>query len=163
MTNRLSSRWLLTFFFLCVFIIAIKTGWEWPYIAKLMPVYIAAIPGLILCLVQLYRDIIASGESSAEHTGGIQMDEVYEVNLDEKTERRRTVLFFLWFAGGALAVWLLGMVIGLPLLVLLYCLVEGKEKWTISALMGVCSFAIVWGVFEYMLEMKWPPGALLDR
>jgi MFS family permease len=163
MVNRFSSRWLLTFFFLCVFIIAIKTGWEWPYIAKLMPVYIAAIPGLILCLVQLYRDITASAESKEEHSAAIDMDEVYEVKLDEKTERRRTVLFFLWFAGGALAVWLLGMVIGLPLLVLLYCLVEGREKWTTSIFMGVCSYAIVWGLFEYMLEMRWPPGALLDR
>ena len=44
-----------TIFFLAVFLIAAWAGWGWPNIAKIMPVYVAAIPGLILVLVQLYR------------------------------------------------------------------------------------------------------------
>ena len=43
-------------FFLAIFSVAIWAGWEWPYIAKLMPVYVAALPGLVLVLLQLYRD-----------------------------------------------------------------------------------------------------------
>ena len=45
-----------TLFFLVVFVGAALWGWEWPNIAKIMPVYVAAIPGLILVLMQLYRD-----------------------------------------------------------------------------------------------------------
>ncbi len=45
-----------TLFFLVVFVGAALSGWEWPNIAKIMPVYVAAIPGLILVLMQLYRD-----------------------------------------------------------------------------------------------------------
>ena len=38
----------LTLFFLAVFLIAAWAGREWPNIAKIMPVYVAAIPGLVL-------------------------------------------------------------------------------------------------------------------
>ncbi len=46
----------LNLFFLAVFLAAAWIGWGWPDIAKIMPVYVAAIPGLLLVLVQLYRD-----------------------------------------------------------------------------------------------------------
>ena len=45
-----------TVFFLLVFLVAAIVGWDWPNIAKIMPFYVAAIPGLVLVLVQLYRD-----------------------------------------------------------------------------------------------------------
>jgi hypothetical protein len=150
----------LALFFFAVFAIAIVTGWDWPYIAKLMPVYIAAMPGLVLVGVQLYRDATDWETRRGEQGGGTEMDEVWNVKLDKKTEMRRTVTFFAWFVGGALGIWLLGIVIALPVLVILYALVEGKERWTVSLLMGGVTYLLIWGLFEYMLEARWPPGAL---
>jgi len=148
----------LAFFFLAVFAAATFAGWDWPNIAKIMPVYVAALPGLVLVLVQLYRD--ATGWE-ARRSGGIDMDETYEVRLEKKTEVRRTLGFFAWFTAGALGIWLLGIVITLPLLVFLYALVEGKEIWFTSLIMAACAYALVWGLFEYMLETRWPSGILL--
>jgi hypothetical protein len=149
----------LTLFFLAVFLGAAVVGWQWPDIAKIMPVYVAAVPGVILAVVQLYRE--ATGwEGSRQTAGGIEMDEVYDVKLDKKTEMQRTVMYFAWFIGGAIGIWLLGIVIALPLLVFLYMLIEGREKWIGTVVMTACTFALIWGVFEYMLEMRWPPGAL---
>lgn len=152
-----------TLFFLVVFIGAAVAGWDWPNIAKIMPVYVAAIPGLILVLVQLYRDATAWEHRRGGPSGGIEMDEVTDVQLDKKTELQRTLGFFGWFAGGALGIWLLGLVIALPLLVFLYGLIEGKEKWYTALIMAVCTYALVWGLFEYMLETRWPPGLLIGR
>ena len=149
----------LTLFFLIVFLAATALGWEWPYIAKLMPVYVAAIPGLILALVQLYRELTGWKEKAGGGQG-IEMDEVFIEGLDRKTEITRTLTFFGWFVGGAFAIWLLGIVIALPLLMLLYTLIEGKEKWVVSVLMAAGTFAFIWGLFEYLLEMRWPSGAL---
>lgn len=149
-----------TLFFVAVFVIAIVTGWDWPYIAKLMPVYVAAIPGLVLVLVQLYRDATDWENRPGNEGGGIEMDEVYNVQLDKKIETRRTVVFFAWFIGGAAGIWLFGIVIALPILTLLYTLIEGREKWTSSLVMTAGTFALVWGLFEYMLDARWPPGAL---
>jgi hypothetical protein len=151
-------NYLFTYFLFFVFLAATVMGWSWPYIAKLMPVYVAAIPGLILVVAQLARD--AFGKAPAAETGGgsIDMDEVYNTQLESKVEVRRTLLFFAWFIGGAVAIWLLGIVIALPVLVLLYTLIEGKESWTTSLVMTACTYLLIWGLFEYMLETRWPAG-----
>jgi hypothetical protein len=145
-----------------MFLAAAYAGWDWPDIAKIMPVYVAALPGLVLVLVQLYRDASSWETRQGANEGGIDMDETYEVKLEKKTELRRTLAFFAWFTAGALGIWLLGIVITLPLLIFLYALVEGKEKWLTSLVMAGCAYALVWGLFEYMLETRWPPGILLD-
>jgi Tripartite tricarboxylate transporter TctB family len=150
----------LTLFFLAVFLIAVWAGWGWPNIAKIMPVYVAAIPGLILVLVQLYREATDWDTRRSRAGGGIEMDEVQDVKLDKQTEFRRTLIYFAWFIGGAVGIWLLGIVIALPLLVLLYTLIEGREKWTTSLLAMACTYLLIWGLFEYMLESRWPQGLL---
>jgi hypothetical protein len=149
-----------TFFFLVVFLAAAVSGWEWPYIAKMMPVYVAAIPGLVLVLVQLYRDATNWEGRRRTSSGAIEMDEVHDVKLERKIEIRRTLIFFAWFISGALGIWLLGIVIALPLLIFLYTLVEGKESWITSLAMTATTYLLIWGLFEYMLESRWPPGLL---
>jgi len=151
----------LTLFFLLVFVAGAVIGWDWPNIAKIMPVYVAAIPGIILVLVQLYREV-TGWQGRRGTAGGIDMDEVSDVQLDRQTELKRTWGYFAWFIGGALGIWLLGLVIALPLLVFLYTLIEGKEKWYIALIATACAYALVWGLFEYMLETRWPPGILFD-
>jgi hypothetical protein len=151
-----------TFFFLAVFLAAAIAGWSWPYIAKLMPVYVAAVPGLILVLLQIYRDATDWEARQHRDRGGIDMDEVYGAKLDKDVERRRTLIFFVWLIGGALGIWLLGIVVALPLLVFLYTLVEGKESWLTATGMGIATFLFIWGLFEYMLESRWPPGLLFQ-
>jgi hypothetical protein len=39
-------------------------------------------------------------------------------------------------------------------------LVEGREKLMPTVVMAVCTYALIWGLFEYTLEMRWPPGLL---
>ncbi len=150
-------------FFLAIFVGAAIWGWEWPNIAKIMPVYVAAIPGLILVIMQLYREATGWEHSRSRASGGMDMDEVSEVQLDRKTELQRTLTFFAGFIGGALGIWLLGLTYSMPLLVFLYGWLEGKEKWYVALIMALCAYALVWGVFEYMLETRWPPGILFDR
>jgi len=145
-------------FLLIIFAVAVVSGWDWPNIAKIMPVYVAAIPGLIMVSIQLLREM--TGWETSKNTAGMDMDQVSDAQLDKETERRRTLLFFAWFIGGALGIWLLGIVITLPLLVFLYALVEGGEKWYTSLIMGVFAYGLIWGLFEYMLETRWPSGLL---
>jgi hypothetical protein len=147
-------------FLVAIFMVAVWWGWEWPYIAKLMPVYIAAIPGLVLGVTQLIGEASGSEARRAKKAEGIEMDDTTKVELDEKTELRRTLVYFAWFIGGAAGIWLLGIVITLPLLAFLYMLVEGREKLVPSVIMAICVYGMIWGLFEYTLEMRWPPGLL---
>lgn len=145
-------------FLFIIFAVAIYTGWDWPNIAKIMPVYVAALPGLIMILVQIYRE--ATGWELSRAASGVEMDDTGSADLDDATRRKRTLAYFAWFIGGALGIWLIGIVYSLPLLVFLYALVEGGEKWYTSLILGVCAYAMLWGLFEYMLETRWPPGLL---
>ena len=164
--RRLSLRFrpgsFLTLCFLAVFVLAIAVGWQWPLIAKLMPVYSVAIPGVFLALSQLYREVTAWERVEGERSTAYEADEVFDTRLDRQTEIWRTLGYFGWFTGAALAVWLLGIVIGLPLVMLFYTLIEGKESWGVSLLMSAGIFLMIWGFFEYMLETRWPPGLLFS-
>jgi hypothetical protein len=64
--------------------------------------------------------------------------------------------------GGALAIWLLGIVIALPLLIFLYILIEGRERSMTALTMTACTYLLLWGLFEYMLESRWPAGLLFQ-
>ncbi|HEX9596784.1 MAG TPA: tripartite tricarboxylate transporter TctB family protein [Anaerolineales bacterium] len=149
-----------TLFLVAIFVVAVWWGWEWPYIAKMMPVYVAAIPGLVLAVIQLMREASGSEARSAQQAEGVEMDDTTKVELDEKTELRRTLVYFAWFIGGAAGIWLLGIVYALPLLAFLYMLVDGREKLIPTIVMTACTYAMIWGLFEYTLEMRWPPGLL---
>jgi len=163
MSIKLSAEAVFTFFFLLLFAFAIYTGWDWPMIAKLLPVYVVAIPGLVLAGIQLYRDLTGAEESQAETAGGgVDMDETFISGLEIRTEIVRTIVFFAWFIAGALAIWLLGIVIALPLLVFFYSLIEGRERWYVCLVLAATVFLIIWGLFEYLLESRWPPGVLFS-
>jgi hypothetical protein len=145
-------------FLFVIFAVAIFTGWEWPNIAKIMPVYVAALPGLLMVSIQLYREF--TGWERGRAAAGVDMDDSGSAELDQATARRRTVIYFAWFIGGCIGIWLLGIVIALPLLVFLYARVEGKETWLTSLLVGASAYLLIWGLFEYLLETRWPAGLL---
>ncbi len=126
-----------------------------------MPVYIGAIPGILLASTQLFRDI--TGWESRIAAKGVEMDETaMGGELERRIEITRTVTFFGWFAGAAVIVWLLGIIYGLPLFVLLYTYIDGREKWWMSILMGAGAFVLVWGLFEGIFEVLWPPGLFFE-
>ena len=109
--------------------------------------------------IQLLREM--TGWETSKNTSGMDMDQVSVVQLDIATARRRTLWFFAWFIGGALGIWVLGIVITLPLLVFLYALVEGGEKWFTALIMAACAYLLIWGLFEFILETRWPAGLLI--
>jgi len=143
-----------TILLMMIFSGAIWCGWEWPYIAKLMPLYVAAIPGLLLGFYQLRRDANGAASRQVTKSGSIDMDETHTGLADKRLELRRTIVFFAWFIGAAAGIWLLGIVITLPLVVFLYALVDGREKLLTSLIMGGVAYAVISGLFEYTLEMR---------
>lgn len=157
-TSWVNAESLFAFVFLLFFLAVIRTGSAWPFIAKLMPIYIGAVPGAVLALLQLYRS--ASGRETTG--GGVEMDETFVQGLTARVEHTRTLIFFVWFSCTAVAIWLFGIVVALPGFVFLYCLVEGREKLWICAFMGVLAFVLLWGLFEGAFEVLWPKGYLFD-
>jgi hypothetical protein len=90
----------------------------------------------------------------------VETDEVFRTGVDRKVDSRRTFFFFAWYAGAALSIWLLGIVIALPLFVLLYSLIEGREPWWVALLLCGGTVALIWGLFEVLFKVIWPSGLL---
>lgn len=94
LTVRFEPRSILTLFFLAVFLPAIYYGWDWPVIAKLMPVYWVAIPGAVLATVQLAREMVGWQTPTGEFSAASQADEAFSTKLDRRTEIWRTATYF---------------------------------------------------------------------
>ncbi len=152
----------MTLFFIAIFLWAIVRSWDWPLIAKLMPIYVAAVPCLVMGLIQLSQDTLVRDTGGATRPDGIEMDETFKEGLNRGVEIRRTLAFFGWLSGGAVGVWLVGIVYSLPLFMLLYMRIEGKEKWWISLTYGVAAYFTVWGLFEGVFKIIWPEGLLFQ-
>lgn len=152
---------ILTVLFLLIFIQAIVMGWDWPFMAQLMPLYVVALPGLILGLMQLLRDLTARTVARAGGDQRVEMDEVFRSRLSRRVEIARTFSFFTWYAVAGIAIWLFGIVIAMPSFVFLYSLAEGREKWWTPLLLAAGAFLLLWGLFEGLFKIVWPTGYLL--
>ncbi|MDP2643448.1 MAG: tripartite tricarboxylate transporter permease [Desulfobacterales bacterium] len=160
---RIRPDTVFTLFSLCLFLTAIAVGLQWPLIAKLLPIYLAAIPGVLMALTQIFSEMKGRpGAAEAARSKKEDQDAILENGLDFATEVKRTLVFCGWFFGGAVAVWLLGIVIALPLLLFSYSLIEGREKWWVSMVTAAGGVVFVWGVFEFVMDVQWPGGALFQ-
>lgn len=153
---KLKAANVLSAGFCLFFAVEIYLARDWLFQAKLFP-WTIGIPGLILSLIQLWRD---STGWVPKHAGGAQVDEVYERTLPRRTELSRTAAFFGWMAGTGVAIWLLGFSIAIPLFFFLYTKIEARESWVFSLAMTAGALAFSWGLFEVYLGLKWPPGVL---
>jgi hypothetical protein len=150
---------ILTVFFSIIFAGAIWMGRDWLLMAQLMPVYVVALPGILLALAQLFRELTAAAAVTTE-AGGVEMEEAFMKGLERKVEIVRTVRFFAWYGGAAMAIWFFGIVIALPSFVFLYSFFDGREKWWTSVLLAAGAYLLLWGLFEGLFNIVWPTGFL---
>lgn len=117
-----------------------------PADARLLP-WVIGIPGTVLCLIQFVNELRARDTAPA---------------VEDPAERRREWVTFGWFVGFIVSILLFGFIVGGPLAMALYLWIDWKEKPLSIALSVAIAVAILYGVFEYGLNMQLFPGLLLD-
>ena len=124
------------------------------YRAGLFP-WVIGTPCLILAIVQLAMDCLGKTRVS---TVGVGEDAGAE--LPPAIVHSRTASILGWIFGYYVALWLLGFTLAVPILLFLHVKFGGREKWPITIILTLVSWAFFYGLFEWFLSIPFPEGLL---
>lgn len=144
-----NGRTATTLVMLVLFVGACLLALGLPRQAAFMPLLVG-VPGALLCLWQLILDLRAApaAAGAAEEPKG----------EDGRSERE----VFLWFAGFAVALFGFGFTVGGPLIVFAFVKLSSDETWGNALVAGAGTFAVIYGVFIWLLELPLFQGLILE-
>ena len=125
---------------------------QYPPNARMVPLVIG-IPGIILCLIQLISEILASyrGQLSADGS-----------NTTSSSELIRELKFFLWFPAFIASVLLFGFFLTTLVLVFLFLRMDQRESMKLALSLSIGGAVILYLVFELMLGLPLYTGLFYD-
>ncbi len=126
---------------------------RWPFKAALFPM-VVGIPLFILSTVQFLKSAFLGKGHIKEATIDFKLSEME----DKALEKKRTIHIFLWILGFFFMVLLIGFPIAVPLFVLLYMKLQGKEKWGVSLLLTFIGWVSFYGLFVKFCDVPFMEG-----
>jgi hypothetical protein len=157
MRFRFNPGALFTLLILLIFFGGVFTARQWQFQARLFP-WTIGIPALLLCIAQLAMDLFRTTESdNSDDVSGL-MDLPVDRSVPVSVVVHRAVNSFGWIIGFMLVIWLIGFIISVPLFVLLYLLIQAREKLWVSLVYTGAMLIFLLGVFHQVLHIPWPPG-----
>jgi hypothetical protein len=111
-------------------------------------------PTLLLALLQLIKDLRGHEKVS----GPIEGEGA--VHVSPELASRRTWAIIGWTVGFFITIWLLGFSYAVPVTMVLYLKIAGREKWPITAVMAFGSWVFFYLLFERMLSVPFPDGLI---
>jgi hypothetical protein len=129
----------------------IYTAWDWPSKAALFPLAIG-IP--LFCLAAAEAVWALLGKEDRPEARDFQL------SIGEKS-MRRTAVAVAWMLGFFAAIVLLGFPLAVPLFVLLYLKLQGREGWVLSIVVTLAVWGVFYGLFDRLLHLPFAAGWLL--
>jgi hypothetical protein len=129
-------------------------AWSWPWKAALFPLVIG-IP--VFCLAAAEFLWVLLGTTERGETKDFQMSH----DLPDKEVLIRTAVAAGWIVGFFAAIVLLGFPLAVPLFVLLYLRLQGKESWLFCAVFTAAVWLFFYGLFDRLLHLPFPDGWML--
>ena len=124
----------------------------WPWKAALFPLAIG-IPLFCLAAAEALWVIFGAKETKTEAKD-------FQLTTG-KGSMRRTAIAFGWMLGFFAAIALLGFNIAVPLFVVLYLKIQGREGWPVTIILTLAVWGVFYGLFEMLLHLPFPEGWLL--
>jgi hypothetical protein len=154
---KLRPQLFFSLVWLVFFIVWVYLAKDWRLQARLYP-WAIGIPMVILAIVQVILDL--KGIQRKE-TDAAPVDFRFSQGTDPKVARRRTLNIFGWILGFFAAIYFLGFVISIPLLVFTYLKFQSRESWALSVGLTVGAFLIFYSLFVRLLTLPFPEGVLI--
>jgi MFS family permease len=139
-----------TLFMLILFVGACVIALGLPAKAAFMPLLVC-IPGSLLCAAQLVLDFRCD---DAEGRGK-------DREADDDTGKSETEMF-VWLLLFTAALLGFGFIVGGPLIVTLFIRMSSRETWQRAIFAGAGTFAVLYGVFVWLLELSLFNGFVID-
>jgi TctA family transporter len=160
LVRRLVYRPLFALFFVAVFIYVLHEAYfeilPMEERAALFPLVIG-VPCLALALAAFGQEFFNTIRSENDPTATAET----ALTLERHVVRQRALSIVGWILGFFLAIWLLGFVIAVPVASFLYFWLAGGEKWSVSVPLSLAAGAVFYSLFDHLLHLPFPEGALL--
>ena len=164
--------WSMLFPLLLIVVVSVmlSQAMTWNFKARIVPTIVgtgALIFTTLSLLNQMFRERVGSAEAAvaeeakAAISGKIHMDIATHIgHLPTKTILIRGALFFGWMLAFMLSMSLIGLIPTVPLFIISYMRLEGREPWLLTLAMAFCTTALIYGLFDWLLTIPWPPSLL---
>ena len=149
---------------LILFVVMLSQSFDWPFAARVVPT-IVGVGAILFCSLSLINDVFGLHErdgAAATGIGGksqkIHMDIASKTaHLPGKVVLTRGFIFFGWMAGFMAVMALIGLIPAVPVFIIAYMRVEGREPLKIVIPMAAAVVALIYVVFDQLLAIPWPP------
>jgi TctA family transporter len=164
---RLTTDNLFPAALLCLFLVMLGMSVQWPFEAKIIPTIVGVV-AVIACSLSLANDIFSrqhtedevglADKAKAAVTQKIHMDIASKTgHLPSGTILIRGFVFFGWMVAFLCSMAIIGLLPTVPVFIIAYMRLEGPEKWRPAIIMAAIMTALIYGVFDQLLSLPWPP------
>lgn len=139
------------------------TAQSWFFNARIGPTVIAS--ALVAAgTISLACKVLITAPAAGKGDDGIHMDLASDdgEDLSSRTILTRAAQFFGWFLAFLASMWVIGMIPTVPLIIVSFMRVEGREPWRLCLILAACVTAVIYVVFELVIGILWP-GSLLGE
>ncbi len=142
------------------FIVFVYEAKDWRMQARLYP-FVIGIPMLICAVIQFILDL-KGVEAKSSSSDGAPMDFQFsgQKDMDPALVKLRTITMFAWMFGFFGAIWLVGYIVAIPMMVFTYLKFQSGESWALSTILTAFAFVFFYSLFVKLLNLPFPDGAL---
>ena len=168
---RFSWHNLFPAFLLGLFGVMLSQAVDWNPLARIIPLIVGS-GAVFFCLLALGNEIFKRSRvkkesldeiARAQVTQNIHMDIKSNVShLKAQTLLSRGAIFFGWMVGFLISMSLIGLIPTVPLFIILFMRIEGRESWRIVLPMAAVMCVFIYALFDQLLAIPWPPSVLGD-
>jgi TctA family transporter len=158
---------------LILFVVMVTQSFQWAFAARIIPTIVGA-GAILFCSLSLLNDVFGLHErgGAAAAAAGTEGKGQQKIHMDiaSKTAHlpgglvlQRGLLFFGWMLGFMAVMAVIGLIPTVPIFILAYMRLEGREPWRIALPMALGVMTLIYVVFDQFLAIPWPPtlaGAL---
>jgi hypothetical protein len=162
---RVSTAQLFPAAMLCLFIAMLSQSLQWAFAARIIPTIVGA-GALLFCATSLLNDVFGLHEPEGAAVATAKADGRQKIHMDigSKTAHlpgaivlKRGLLFFGWMAGFMAVMAVIGLIPTVPIFIMSYMRIEGREPWKIAVPMAATVVLLIYVVFDQLLAIPWPP------